>query len=86
MLAADDTLRKQLSAVRLGPQGPSSRRSRQKDTNQRLSQAADELNPMFLEILEQDLKDGEHRNPTSSPAYFTTTYFHLPEELKQVFR
>jgi len=41
---------------------------------------------MFLEILEQDLKDGEHRNPTSSPAYFTTTYFHLPEELKQVFR
>jgi SAM-dependent methyltransferase len=39
--------------------------------------------PKFLEILMQDLKDGQHRNPTNNPGYFTTTYFHLPEELKQ---
>jgi hypothetical protein len=28
-----------------------------------------------------DLRDGRHRNPTGDPAYFTTAYFHRPEDL-----
>ena len=28
-----------------------------------------------------DLASGQHRNPTSQPEYFTTAYFHRPEEL-----
>jgi hypothetical protein len=31
----------------------------------------------------QDLKDGQHRNPTNNPDYFTTTFFHHPDELQQ---
>jgi hypothetical protein len=27
------------------------------------------------------LRSGLHRNPTDHPDYFTTAYFHLPEEL-----
>ena len=37
--------------------------------------------PVFRRIVEQDLVDGQHRNPTRHPAYFTTAFFHLPEEL-----
>jgi ubiquinone/menaquinone biosynthesis C-methylase UbiE len=37
--------------------------------------------PMFFAIAQQDLIDGQHRNPTSQPTYFTTTYFHHPGEL-----
>jgi ubiquinone/menaquinone biosynthesis C-methylase UbiE len=39
--------------------------------------------PRFVEILRQDLKDGQHRNPTDNPQYFTTTFFHHPDELQQ---
>ena len=39
--------------------------------------------PRFVEIVRQDLKDGQHRNPTDNPQYFTTTFFHHPEELRQ---
>ena len=35
----------------------------------------------FRKIVETDLTDGLHRNPTNHPAYFTTAYFHRPEEL-----
>src|SRR5262249_561980 len=28
-----------------------------------------------------DGRDGQHRNPTGDPAYFTTAYFHRPEDL-----
>jgi ubiquinone/menaquinone biosynthesis C-methylase UbiE len=38
--------------------------------------------PVFAAIAERDLRDGQHRNPTTHPLYFTTTYFHRPEELK----
>src|SRR5262245_54108334 len=34
--------------------------------------------PVFARLAEQDLRDGQHRNPTGDPRYFTTTYFHLP--------
>ena len=39
--------------------------------------------PVFLAIVEQDLVDGQHRNPDvrGNPAYFTTAYFHLPSDL-----
>jgi len=38
--------------------------------------------PVFLEIVKQDLKDGQHRNPTNHPGYFTTAYFHHPDEIE----
>ncbi|MDM8531835.1 methyltransferase domain-containing protein [Anaerolineales bacterium HSG25] len=38
--------------------------------------------PQFVEIVQQDLIDGQHRNPTNNPAYFTTAYFHHPQELR----
>jgi ubiquinone/menaquinone biosynthesis C-methylase UbiE len=37
--------------------------------------------PRFAAIVEQDLRDGQHRNPTERLDYFTTAYFHRPEEL-----
>jgi SAM-dependent methyltransferase len=37
--------------------------------------------PEFALISQQDLRDGQHRNPSNKPGYFTTAYFHLPEEL-----
>ena len=36
----------------------------------------------FLRIMSMDLKTGQHRNPTALPEYFTTAYFHKPEELR----
>jgi SAM-dependent methyltransferase len=38
--------------------------------------------PRFAAIVEQDLRDGQHRNPTERIDYFTTAYFHHPEELR----
>jgi ubiquinone/menaquinone biosynthesis C-methylase UbiE len=35
----------------------------------------------FRDIVAADLATGQHRNPTHNPAYFTTAYFHRPEEL-----
>jgi len=37
--------------------------------------------PRFAQIVEQDLQDGQHRNPTERLDYFTTAYFHRPDEL-----
>ena len=37
--------------------------------------------PDFRQILERDLDESQHRNPTSKD-YFTTAYFHQPEELE----
>lgn len=36
----------------------------------------------FIEIVQQDLADGQHRNPNNHPAYFTTAFLHHPEELR----
>ena len=36
----------------------------------------------FAAIVEQDLRDGQHRNATERIDYFTTAYFHRPEELR----
>jgi ubiquinone/menaquinone biosynthesis C-methylase UbiE len=38
--------------------------------------------PEFRKIVAGDLDSGQHRNPTGNPAYFTTSYFHRPEELE----
>ena len=40
------------------------------------------LDPAFLRIRDQDLIDGQHRNPTDTLNYFTTAYFHRPEDLR----
>jgi SAM-dependent methyltransferase len=37
--------------------------------------------PRFARIVEQDLRNGQHRNPTDRLDYFTTAYFHRPDEL-----
>jgi ubiquinone/menaquinone biosynthesis C-methylase UbiE len=37
--------------------------------------------PEFVKIVEQDLEDGQHRNPTDNLLYFTDAFFHRPEEL-----
>ena len=37
----------------------------------------------FVSILENDLRDGRHRNPTTELEYFTTAFFHRPEELRR---
>jgi ubiquinone/menaquinone biosynthesis C-methylase UbiE len=39
------------------------------------------LDPTFAAVAATDRRDGRHRNPTDDPAYFTTAYFHRPEEL-----
>ena len=36
----------------------------------------------FARIVERDVRDGQHRNPTDRLDYFTTAYFHRPEELR----
>jgi ubiquinone/menaquinone biosynthesis C-methylase UbiE len=35
----------------------------------------------FAEVAASDRRDGRHHNPTGDPAYFTTAYFHRPEDL-----
>lgn len=39
--------------------------------------------PQFAAIVQQDLQDGQHRNATDRLDYFTTAYFHRPEELRE---
>jgi len=39
--------------------------------------------PEFAGILERDLAEGQHRNPTGDLNYFTTAFFHRPGELQQ---
>jgi len=39
--------------------------------------------PMFAPIVERDLEDSQHRNPTDNPLYFTDAYFHRPGEMSR---
>jgi len=39
--------------------------------------------PRFVEIVKQDLKNGQHRNPAEKPEYFMKTFFHHPKELQK---
>ena len=36
----------------------------------------------FRSVVERDLREGQHRNPSGEPAWFTTAYFHGPGELE----
>ena len=38
--------------------------------------------PYFAELLDRDLSEGQHRNVNDTPGYFTTAFFHRPEELE----
>jgi ubiquinone/menaquinone biosynthesis C-methylase UbiE len=38
--------------------------------------------PAFMAIVEDDVRNGQHRNPTRRLDFFTTAYFHRPEELR----
>lgn len=42
--------------------------------------------PEFARIVERDLREGQHRNHTNNPAYFTTAFFHHPEGLAAEFQ
>lgn len=37
--------------------------------------------PRFRSIVERDVREGQHRNPERRPDWFTTAYFHHPNEL-----
>jgi ubiquinone/menaquinone biosynthesis C-methylase UbiE len=37
--------------------------------------------PAFIRIVQRDLLNGQHRNPTNELSYFTTAFFHHPDEL-----
>ncbi|MFL5598964.1 MAG: class I SAM-dependent methyltransferase [Gemmatimonadaceae bacterium] len=39
--------------------------------------------PEFARIVDRDLVDGHHLNPTKRLDYFTTAYFHRPEDLRR---
>jgi ubiquinone/menaquinone biosynthesis C-methylase UbiE len=39
------------------------------------------IDPAFVRMRDQDLRDGQHRNNTERPDYFTTAYFHRPEDI-----
>jgi ubiquinone/menaquinone biosynthesis C-methylase UbiE len=41
------------------------------------------FDPDFVRIVERDLADGQHRNPEDRPHWFTTAFFHHPEQLRQ---
>ena len=40
------------------------------------------IDERFRDISRADLQHGVHRNPERLPGYFTTAYFHHPEELR----
>lgn len=41
------------------------------------------VDPGFVELIREDLTTGHHSNPQRVQGYFTTAYFHHPDELKQ---
>ena len=43
------------------------------------------VDPEFQAIVREDLRSGQHRNPNNRDHYFTTAYFHRPEELRVEF-
>jgi SAM-dependent methyltransferase len=39
------------------------------------------MEPEFQAIVERDVREGQHRNPSRREDWFTTSYFHRPDEL-----
>jgi SAM-dependent methyltransferase len=52
-----------------------------------ISALAEDLfdDPIFASIVARDLQDGQHRNPSGNPKYFTSAFFHRPGELSRDF-
>jgi ubiquinone/menaquinone biosynthesis C-methylase UbiE len=44
------------------------------------------FDPDFRQIVADDLASGQHRNPDDRPHWFTTAYFHHPDELRAELR
>lgn len=44
------------------------------------------VDPSFVSLVERDLREGQHRNPTNRRGYFTTAYLHHPDELQAEVR
>lgn len=44
------------------------------------------LDPEFEAIIERDLAEGQHRNESNRSGWFTTAYFHRPEQLASELR
>jgi ubiquinone/menaquinone biosynthesis C-methylase UbiE len=42
--------------------------------------------PVFDSIVDRDLREGQHRNPSEETEFFTTAYFHRPDELEEEVR
>ncbi len=42
--------------------------------------------PHFVQMLQRDMEEGQHRSPDNMETYFTTAYFHRPEELEAEIR
>ena len=42
--------------------------------------------PNFIPIVHRDLEEGQHRGQSDAPKYFTTAFFHRPEELEAEVR
>ena len=43
------------------------------------------LDDNFRAIVERDIAEGQHRNPHKQPGWFTTAFFHRPDELEDEF-
>jgi hypothetical protein len=41
------------------------------------------FDPDFVPIVERDLAEGQHRNPNERPHWFTTAFFHHPDQLRE---
>jgi ubiquinone/menaquinone biosynthesis C-methylase UbiE len=41
------------------------------------------LEPGFEDLVVRDVAEGQHRNPERRPRWFTTAYFHRPDELER---
>jgi ubiquinone/menaquinone biosynthesis C-methylase UbiE len=41
------------------------------------------VDPGFVRMRDRDLQDGIHLNETGHPEYFTTSYFHRPDDLRR---
>ena len=68
------------------PRSPSGRRcggGRDQPLRLRSGRVVPEASPRpgFEAIVERDITEGQHRNPDDIPGWFTTAYFHLPDEL-----
>ncbi|HUB71933.1 MAG TPA: methyltransferase domain-containing protein [Acidimicrobiales bacterium] len=41
------------------------------------------FDPQFRSIVARDLHDGQHRNPDERPGWWTTAFFHHPDQLRE---